>query len=85
MVRHGATPPGARISLGGERYDDHAAAPIGFLNLLDCQIVAHPERLRPVLGTLLERGQELVRGIESTLMHLSELRLRCHRVSNSSR
>lgn len=40
---------------------------IGFLNLLDRDIAAHPERLRRVPSTLLKRGQELVRGIEIDL------------------
>ncbi len=45
--------------------DDFAL--IGSLNLLDRDIAAHRERLRPVPGTLLKRGQELVRGIEIDL------------------
>lgn len=45
--------------------DDFAL--IGFLNLLDRDIAAHREHLRPVPGTLLKRGQDLVRGLKIDL------------------
>ena len=44
-----------------------AAALIGFLGLLDRDLVNHPERLRPVPSALFERARELVRDIEIDL------------------
>jgi antitoxin PrlF len=40
---------------------------LGFLDLLERDIAAHPERLQPVLTDLVERARELVQGIDIDL------------------
>jgi antitoxin PrlF len=40
---------------------------LGFLDLLERDIAAHPERLKPVPEPLLQRARELVHGVEVDL------------------
>ncbi len=40
---------------------------LGFLDLLERDIAAHPERLRPVPAALVERARELVHGVDIDL------------------
>jgi antitoxin PrlF len=40
---------------------------IAFLDLLEGDIAAHPERLQPVPDPLVDRARELVRGVEIDL------------------
>jgi len=53
-----------RRSVGGDA-DDPAL--LGFLELLERDIAAHPERLQPVPAELVERARELVRGVDINL------------------
>ena len=47
--------------------DAEDPALFGFLDLLERDIAAHPERLRPVPEKLVERARDLVRGAEVDL------------------
>ena len=48
---------------------DEASDPalLGFLDMLERDIAAHPERLQPMPEALVERARELARGVEINL------------------
>lgn len=57
----------ADSSVDGNRSDDHAdhddLVAMAFLDLLDADAHANPERVRPVPGDLVARARELVEGL----------------------
>ena len=46
------------------RREEAGPALLGFLDLLQRDIAARPDRLRPVSERLVDRGRDLVRGVE---------------------
>lgn len=59
---------GDQVVLRRRRSDDaEDPALVGFLDLLERDIAAHPERLRTVPEGLVERARDLVRGVEVDL------------------